>query len=177
MPGKCLLLPLLAAAVVGGCDYSAAGPGDPPPGETTVVAGGFDIVLSVRPHEVRPQEGFTVDLRVTNRRPREVTITTSHGCLALPSIHRGGDRIPFEGTALGCTAAVTDHTFGPGETAILSWEVEATLYAERAGDPDGVPAPAGDYVVRAEFDPGASDDRSPLPTVEAGLRVVEEAAP
>jgi hypothetical protein len=131
---------------------------------------GLDARLTVEPDEVQQHASFTVLLTVTNTRTVPIQLVTAHGCLALPHVLLNGRRVPFEGTALGCTAAITTHTFAAGQSHVLQWELRAELYAEHREDPADRPAPKGDYRVRAEFETYSlsSPER---PAVEAPLRV------
>lgn len=132
---------------------------------------GLEVSLVVEPEAVGPHQPFTVRFAAANPTSDPIRITTSHGCLVLPGVYRDGRRIPFQGSAWGCTAAITTHVFAPGETKSVTWEMRAELYAENPGEREGAPAPAGIYRVRAEFDVPPPDGSTRKPGVEATLRV------
>lgn len=159
-----LLLPGLALAA---CAFDITGPRFGPEG----LPEGLDVTFTVEPGEVGQHAPFTVQLSVTNTTSDPIEVVTAHGCLAIPHVIRDGKRVPFKGSLWGCTAAVTTHTFAPGETRSLTWEMRAELYAQHQGDVDGAPAPTGTYRVQAEFDTPAVDGSSRKPTVERTLRV------
>lgn len=146
---KRLLLSLLSFAALAACAAELTSPQPRLEG----IPAGLDVQFTVAPAEVAPRDPFTVRLAVTNPTTSPVRIVTANGCLALPNVLRDGRRVPFRGSALGCTAAVTTHVFAPGQTRTLTWELRAELYAENPGDVDGAPAPRGTYRVQAEFDP------------------------
>ena len=118
--------------------------------------------LTVEPGSVARGGAFDATLTVTNETADTIRVTTAHGCLATPHVMRGETRVPFEGSWYGCTAAITTHTFAPGESRIRRWEMRAVLYAEHPGDADGRPAPGGIYSVRAEFDTRGPDGSKPF---------------
>lgn len=131
---------------------------------------GLEVTLTVEPGEVAQHAPFTVRLTVTNTTLETLQVVTAHGCLAVPNVLRSGERVPFEGSWWGCTAAITTHVFPPGETHSRTWEMRAELYAEHPGDVDGAPAPRGTYWVQAEFDtyvPGTAHK----PAISKMLRV------
>jgi len=137
-----------------------------------VSAHGLAVTLEVEPAEVAPSGEFTATLSVTNTRFVPVTLTTYSTCLAVAGVYSNAGRVPFEGSWWGCRGALWSHHLEPGQTITRSWEMRARLYAEQSGDPDGVPAPAGSYRVRAEFHVFEIDgEPAELPTVEASLRV------
>jgi hypothetical protein len=108
---------------------------------------------------------------VTNTTNDTIHVVTAHSCLAIPNVLNNGERIPFRGSGWGCFAAITTHSFGPGEVRSIKWDMKAELYAEQPGDVDGAPAPKGSYVVQAEFDTYPVDGSGRKPAVEAKLRV------
>jgi hypothetical protein len=132
---------------------------------------GLDVQFTVEPVEVRQHERFTAQLSVTNTTADTIRVVTSHGCLVIPNVIRNGQRIPFKGSWWGCTAAITTHSFAPGETRMNTWEMAAELYAEHPGDIEGAPAPKGNYLVQAEFDTYSENGPSRKPSVERPLRV------
>jgi predicted transcriptional regulator len=157
---------LLAAMVLAGCDELPTEPGfarvDGLPEELV-------FSLELLPDEVEPHGDFVVIFEVKNRSWRSVKVGTPHSCLVLPSVYRNGERVPFRGTAHVCLAVVTTHTFPPGETKTLTWNLQAELHAQHPGDPEGTPAPPGTYRVRAEFE--FSPRNGQRPGVGAPLRV------
>lgn len=155
------LLSLAACATLAACALDIAGPQT----DLTGLPAGLDVQLTVQPGEVGQHAPFTARLAVTNTTSGTLRVTTAHGCLATPHVLRDGRRVPFRGSWWGCTAAITTHTFAPGQTWTQIWEMRAELYAEHPGDVDGAPAPKGSYVVRAEF------DTQHKPAAEAALRV------
>jgi hypothetical protein len=162
-----ILLPIIASLALAACSLDLAAP-EP---NLTVLMAGLNVTLSVEPADVQQHAPFTVRLGVTNPTSDTIRITTAHGCLALPHVLRNGQRIPFVGSALGCTAAITQHTFPPGDSRWLTWQMRAELYAEHPGEVEGVPAPRGTYTVQAEFDTFFPDSSGRKPVVERSLRV------
>jgi hypothetical protein len=157
---------LLLAAALASCSTDISGP-TPLLNE---VPAGLTADLSLSPNEVAQHARLTARLDVRNDTPDTIRVVTAHGCLTTLSVVRDGRRIPFAGSALGCTAAITTHTFAPGQTRSRTWELRAELYSEFPGDVEGTPAPRGTYRVRAEFDLlGAGDGERP--GVETILRV------
>jgi hypothetical protein len=142
-------VPILAAAALAACDSSAVQP-EP---HLTFIREGLDASLSVAPNAVGQHEGFAVRLDIRNTTGDTIRVETLGGCLAILDVIRDGHPIPFKGSAWGCTAAITTHTFAPGATRALTWELRAELYAENSGDVDGAPAPSGSYIVQAAHDP------------------------
>jgi hypothetical protein len=161
------LLFLLPSVVLVACDFELAGPHS----ELDGLPEGLEVRLAVEPGEVSPHAPFTVHFSATNTTPDSIYLVTSHGCLVIPAVLRNGKRIPFRGSGWACTAAITTHTFAPGETRKIAWQMRAELYAENSGDRDGVPAPKGNYIVQAAFETRAIDDSGRTPVVEASLRV------
>ena len=148
------------------CPFEIAGPAT----NLDSLPQGLEVTFAVEPGEVAQREPFTVTLSVRNTTTEPITVTTAHGCLAVPHVIRDGERIPFKGSWWGCGAAITDHVFPAGETRTMTWSMRAELYAQHEGDVDGAPAPKGTYWVQAEFDsyvPGNPEK----PSVVAPLRV------
>lgn len=129
------------------------------------------VDLTVEPENVAPHEPFTVTLTVVNTSSSAVQVTTPHSCLALPHVIRGGQRIPFNGTALGCFTVISSHTFAPGVVVTHTWELKADLYSQYPGDLDGAPAAKGDYIVQAQFDTSPVPATGRKPVIERLLRV------
>lgn len=161
------LIVLILAATLSGCAHDVAGPRSGLEG----LPAGLDVELTVTPNVVDQHEPFVATLRVTNTTSQEIRIVTSHGCLVLPHVLLDDKRVPFKGSAWGCTAAITTHTFAPGETKTREWAMRAELYAQNQGDVEGAPAPKGVYRVLAEFDTPPADATGRKPAVEAALRV------
>lgn len=157
------LLPALALALAA-CDLEIHSPRTDLNGLPT----GLAVDFAVEPGEVGQHAPFTARLSVTNTTSDTVRVVTGHGCLAIAHLLRNGKRIPFQGSNWACTAAITTHTFAPGEAREVSWPMRAELYAEYEGDVDGAPAPKGSYIVQASFGTGPSVQK---PVVEAVLRV------
>jgi hypothetical protein len=157
-------LPFLALAACG------ADPTGPDP-LLNRLPNGLDVRLTVAPPEVSPHAPFTVTLEVTNPTSDTLRVVTAHGCLAVTEVLRGSERVPLQGSGWACYAAITTHTFAPGETRTRTWPMRAELYARDAGDPDGAPAPRGTYTVQARFDTLTGDGMPEPLRVEAPLRV------
>jgi hypothetical protein len=136
--------------LLAGCTSDATGPMAGL--ESEAFAHGLAVALTVDPAAVGENEGFDVELSVTNTRSEPVALTTLSSCLAIPGVYRNGKRMPFDGSWWGCWAAISTHVLAPGETVTRTWGMRARLYAERPGDPDGVGAPPGPYEVRVEFE-------------------------
>ncbi len=113
---------------------------------------GLTVSLQVAPGAVGQDGEFDLTLTIANATGETIHIDTPHSCLALPHVMRGGQRVPFEGTAFGCHTALTTHVFPPGYESTTTFTLRATLYAEHAGDADGVAAPKGSYVVQMVFE-------------------------
>jgi hypothetical protein len=161
-------VPVLAAALLflTGCNDSITGvPLENRQGIPDEIAVGMTLV----PDEVDPHGSFTAVFQLRNRSHRTVRITTPHSCLVVPGVYRGSERVPFQGSWYACLTVLTTHTFEPGESRTISWDMKAELYAQHQGDPDGAPAPPGPYVVRAEFEMYNEDGTRP--GVGALLRV------
>lgn len=135
-------------AALAGCNLELAGPGPSLDG----LPEGLDVVFTVDPSAVVQHAPFSVRLDVTNTTTATIEVVTAHGCLAIPHVVRNGQRVPFRGSWWGCAAAITMHSFAPGETRSITWDMRAELYAEHTGDVEGAPAPKGNYLVKAEFD-------------------------
>lgn len=127
---------------------------------------GLQASISVAPGEVQAHDAFTARLTLTNVTSSEVSVVTNGGCLALPVVTRDGERVPFQGSSQGCTGAITTHTFAPGETRVITWNLRAELYGQQSGDLELAPAPRGTYRVRAEIQTEAR------PSVDQVLRVI-----
>lgn len=157
---------LATALVTTACPFEIIGPQASLEG----LPAGLEVTLTVAPDQVAQHAPFSAELRVTNTTADTLRVVTAHGCLAIPNVLRDGERVPFEGSWWGCTAAITTHVFPPGETRSHTWQMRAELYAEHAGDVERAPAPRGTYWVQAEFDvyfPGMTAK----PAVAAMLRV------
>jgi hypothetical protein len=155
---------LLTALLLAGCSLEITS------FSTDTLSGGLEVELTLHSAEVDRDTPFTVRFTATNTTTVPLQIVTGHGCLVTPGVYRNGVRVPFVGSAWGCTAAITTHVFEPGETKVFEWEMRARLYAQHEGDIEGAPAPSGRYTVRVEFDtmPVGSQRR---PGVEEPLRV------
>lgn len=132
---------------------------------------GLDVQFTVSPGVVDKHEPFDAELVVTNTTSDTLRVVTAMGCLATPHVMRDGRRIPFRGSAWLCTAAVTTHTFAPGEARSHTWDMRAELYAENAGEVAGAPAPSGTYSVVAEFGTHSEDGPSRRAGVSRTLQV------
>lgn len=158
---------LLTALLLTSCSLELLEPGP----STDGLPDGLEISLAVTPDDVSQHAPFTVRFTATNTTDESMQIVTNHGCLVIPGVYRNGERLPFAGSWWGCTAAITTHTFLPGETKSFEWNMRAEVYAEHEGEVEGAPAPAGTYAVRVEFDvePVAGSNRKP--GAEETLRV------
>lgn len=145
--------------------------GPPDGSEVEGLPQGLGVELRVEPGEVAQHGTFTVTLTVTNTTPAPIHLDTAHGCLAIPHVLRDGHRVPFQGSAWGCVAAITTHAFRPGEPRVITWTMQAELYAEHPGDEEGLPAPKGTYLVQAEFETFSPEGPTPNPVVERLLVV------
>jgi hypothetical protein len=161
------LLMFLPSLILAACSLEIATPGP----TTGGLPEGLEAKLVVEPAEVAQHAPFTVRITVTNTSADTIRIVTGHGCLALPNLTQRGSRIPFKGTDLGCTAAITTHSFAPGEVVTLNWAMRAELYAEHHGDRDDAPAPRGAYIVVAEFGGMPGDGVGDRPKLSAPLWV------
>lgn len=161
-------LQLLAAVLVlAACTRDVTGP------QFNLVGlpAGLDVQFAIEPGEVRQHQPFTASLTIANTTADTIRVVTSHGCLVILHVTRDGQRIPFQGSWWGCTAAITTHTFAPGETHSQTWNLRAELYGQHPGDVEGAPAPKGTYLVQAEFDTGMADGQFRKPLVERTLQV------
>jgi hypothetical protein len=169
LPGPTMIratLLLATIVAIAACGLEATGPQL----TTDGLPAGLEALLTVAPNEVAQHVPFDVTFTVTNTSSQTVQIVSAHGCLVIPGVYRNGERVPFRGSWWGCTAAITTHTFEPGETRTHTWEMRAERYAEHPGDVDGVPVARGTYRVQAEFDTFV-DASGRKPGVEATLRV------
>jgi hypothetical protein len=137
---------ILLALCTAGCDVELL---DPSAGAD--LPEGLAVSFTVAPAEVAQHAPFTAELRITNTTAEPLSVVTSSGCLAVPHVMRNGTRVPFRGSWWGCFGAVTTHSFEPGQTHVVRWDMTADLYPEHPGDVDGAPAPRGTYRVTAEF--------------------------
>jgi hypothetical protein len=108
--------------------------------------------VAISASAIRPHQEFTLIYTLANTTDAAVSLDTPSGCLALPHVTRNGSRIPFEGTAWGCAAALTTHVFPPGYEQTTVYQLRAALYAEHPGDVDGAAPPVGSYVVQMVFE-------------------------
>lgn len=162
------LLPLVAGLTLSACPMDLASPLS---SSESGIPDGLEASITVEPGEVRQHQPFVATLRVANTTDRTIRVVTAHGCLVIPNVVLDGRRVPFEGSAWGCFAAVTTHTFAPGETRVQTWDMRAELYPEHPGDVGGAPAPKGLYHVQAEFDVATEAGSGSKPAVETRLRV------
>jgi hypothetical protein len=161
---------LLSAVVFAGCaSEPTAIPG--PRASLEGLPSGLDVRFTVEPGEVQQHESFNARLEVTNTTPDTIRVVTAHGCLVVPHVLLDGRPVPLQGSGWACTAAITTHTFAPGEVRTRDWEMRASLYAQEPGDVDGAPAPRGTYRIVAEFDTYSETPPYAKPRVEAALRV------
>ncbi|PEN05976.1 hypothetical protein CRI93_10860 [Longimonas halophila] len=154
---------LLLVGLITGCDTligsGGAGNADelPIPGNATRVSINELDVYLVTPDTVSVGEAFEVRVLVENQTRRNVVVQTSSGCLVVPSVFEaGGERVPFRGSGIVCTAAVTNHDIPSGETIERTFDVQAALRTEE----EDVPASPGTYEVRADLDWGIQGDYS-----------------
>jgi hypothetical protein len=161
------LLPLAAGVVLTACPSDITAPQFNLEG----LPAGLDVQLTVEPGEVRQHEPFSASLILTNTSTETIQVVTSHGCLVILNVNRNGERIPFQGSSWGCTAAITTHTFAPGATRSYAWNLRAELYAQQAGDVEGAPAPTGAYLVQVVFDTRPENGQTRKPLIERTLRV------
>ncbi|HSJ30488.1 MAG TPA: hypothetical protein VK933_03580 [Longimicrobiales bacterium] len=140
-------VPFLGVLLLAGCVEIL-----PPSDSTNGLPEGLEVSLVLDDDEVMQHAPFTALFTATNTTRSAMQIVTSHGCLVLPGVYRNGVRVPFKGSAYGCTAAITTHVFAPGETKTYEWSMRAELYAQDPGDIEGAPAPTGSYMVRVEFE-------------------------
>lgn len=162
-----ILALLIAGATSVACAHQITGPHT----DLSGLPSGLDVQFTVAPGEVRPHEAFSAELTVTNTTAEVIKVVTANGCLAVPHVIRDGQRVPFRGSNVGCYAAVKTHTFAPGETRTHVWDMRAELYAEQPGEVEDAPAPAGTYVVQAEFDTYSEHAPNRKPVVERALQV------
>lgn len=107
----------------------------------------LDVYLAA-PDTVSVGEEFEIRVLVQNQTRRDVVVQTSNGCLAVPSIFEiGGERVPFKGSWIGCTTAITYHDIPRGETIESTFDVQATLRTEE----ENVPPSPGSYEVHADL--------------------------
>jgi len=129
---------LLTSLAAGGCDRSVVGP---------------DVLmasLGLSTDEVMPGDPFVVTYRIENPTDREVTLSSPDGCVALPSVYRDGARQGWEGTALGCLAAVSRHVVPAGGVLVRSFELRAAIPGgDGPYDYDELPEP-GPYALVVE---------------------------
>jgi hypothetical protein len=141
---------LLGTIALSACATEIAGP-DP---VNVSHPEGLLLELTLSSDEVEQHGTLVATVSATNVSGDTVRVVTPGGCLHTLHVYRAGARVPFDGTAWGCRAAITTHVFAPGESRTQEWTLSASLYAEHPGDVEGLPAPRGSYSVRAEFDTG-----------------------
>jgi len=134
---------------------------------TAIVDPGLVVGLAA-PDTVTVGEAFTVRFTVQNTTGETVDITTSSGCLALPSVVEFyGERVPFVGTSLGCTAAITTHTIPAGEALTQTFDLRASL----SGSDSETAASPGPYTVQANFNWSIGGNEVSLSTLGRSFRV------
>lgn len=141
-----------------GCD---AGLTSPPLVVDEGLPDGLVMSIEVEPDEVHAHQPFVATFRIRNVTLDPIQVTTPHSCLVVPGVYRNGERVPFEGSGYGCLTVISTHTFEPGETRTRTWEMRAEFRAQAPGEPDGLPAPPGTYLVRAEFEFTNEDGERP----------------
>lgn len=163
----------LLVGLISGCDTligsGGAGDADGPliPSDTASVSINELDVHLVTPDTVSVGEAFEIRILVQNQTRRDVVVQTGSGCLTVPGVFEiGGERVPFRGTGIFCTAAITNHDIPSGETIERTFDVQATLRTEE----EDVPASPGTYEVRTELDWGIQGDHSSR-TLQRRLRV------
>jgi hypothetical protein len=154
---------LLLVGCITGCDTligsGGAGNADEPPvpGDAAHVSINELDAYLVTPDTVSVGETFEIRILVQNQTRRDVVVQTSSGCLTVPGVFEiGGARVPFRGTGIFCTAAVTNHDIPSGETIERTFDVQTTLRTEG----EDVPASPGTYEVRTDLDWGIQGDYS-----------------
>jgi hypothetical protein len=157
---------LIGTLALSACNGTIAGP-DP---VKVILPGELLLELTLSTDQVEQHGSFTATVSATNISGDTLRVVTPGGCLHTLHVYRGNVRIPFDGTAWGCTAAITTHVFAPGESRTHEWTLRARLYAEHPGDVEGAPAPKGSYSVLARFDT-AWETGGPAPVVSRTLTV------
>lgn len=163
-PKRLLLIP---AVLLIACTFEMTAPfrsvdGLPP---------GLEVEFVVDPGEVSAHDPFTATLTLTNTRSDTLEVVTGNGCLVNLSISRDGEWVPFQGGGpWGCLTVVTTHTFPPGETRTMTWDIRAEI-SEFMGEEAGAPVEPGTYLVQVEFDTVTRDRSGRKPTLEAELVV------
>ena len=154
---------VLCLGLVTGCDTligsGGAGNADEPPipGDAARVSIDELDAYLVTPDTVSVGDPFEIRILVQNQTRRDVVVQTSSGCLVVPSVFEaGGERVPFRGTGIFCTAAITNHEIPSGETIERTFDVQAALRTEE----EDVPASPGTYEVRTDLDWGIQGDYS-----------------
>lgn len=146
--------------------------------------GGFDDGVTAKvdglkihlfaPGTVAASDSFEVRFVVLNRTFEEVTIVTPSGCLVVPGVFEGSqyglrERVPFRGSVIACTAAITEHEIPGRQTVERTFDLEAVLprYDEREDEP----VPPGDYLLRVGLDWTIEGKKVDLVAVERELVV------
>ena len=117
-------------------------------GATTMEVEDLAVHLSA-PDTVAVADSFAVRVVVQNKGDESRAVTTSSGCLVQPGIFNEiGDRVPFKGSILLCTGAITTHQLPANDTEERRFNMQAVLDAADGEDP----VSSGTYTVRVTLD-------------------------
>lgn len=121
--------------------------------------------LDLSRDEVVAGESFVATLLLTNPTDDAITLGSPMGCLALPSIHRDGERLNWAGTEIYCLAIEGHHRIPARATRTIDFNLKAALRQPSAPFDYVVPAAPGVYELRMEMEVD-------LPDTSATIRVI-----
>lgn len=116
------------------------------------------VALDARPDEVAANDTLRVHVSVNNIGFDRATIVNQANCFgSLRIFSQDGRTQSFRGAADGCWVQQTPLTIASGDSVFRSWRIEPITETGQA-------APAGQYLVRIDFDARLQDGRQ-LPSV------------
>jgi len=150
-----LIILFIPAVIIGECAFNPFGSEYTPPHSDL-------IVTATVPDTVSVHEPFEITYSIANQKNHDVTLITPTSCIAELKIYYGGEEIPFAGTVIVCSQAITEHSIAAGETTEWSWEVRAELINNPTD-----PIPRGAYTLKIKSEVSSINDESEsLPDVE-----------
>lgn len=153
---KALALGLLTTVLA----LAASACSSAPLGPSHVELDSLHVSFDVTPASIAPGAPTTARVVLRNLQDEELQLSFGMSCpFYLTAYRRQGGRrseVSLDGTAYGCLAVGSGTTIAPGDSIVYQRTVEARIGKD--------PAPAGEYVMRAEF-------TANLPGLETLLRI------
>jgi hypothetical protein len=103
------------------------------------------VDVTVAPTVVTPGDSLLVTLTIANPTSFPIRLGSRDGCVALPVVYADGERVAWEGTALGCFAMMSTFTVPGRGTLAREFSLVAFLQEETAPWDYTVPPPPGAY--------------------------------